>query len=123
MACYEISFIDIIRTLDGLIAETKMGDSDTACLLRVVLEICLNEFIGMVADNLDGILVCADCSVAAETPEFTFDSTLGRGVGSFFLLKRKERNVVVNSDCELLLGLVLFKLVVNGEYACGGSIL
>ena len=77
----------------------------------------------MVADDLDGVFVCADCAVAAQTPELALDCAFCGGVGSFLLLKRKVGNIIVDTDGELSLGSVLCKLVINSEYACGRSIL
>ena len=83
MAGNEVGLVDIIGALDGLVTETQMADGDAAGLLGVILEICLNILIGMVADNLNGVLVCADSAVAAEAPEFALDCAFGRSIGSF----------------------------------------
>ena len=61
-----------------MIAEAQVADGHAAGLLGVVLEVGLNIFIGVVADDLDGVLVRADGAVAAETPELA-----GDGVKSF----------------------------------------
>ena len=49
-----------------------MGDGDTTGLLGVILEVCLDELIGMVTDNLGGVLVSTYGTVTAETPELAF---------------------------------------------------
>ena len=94
-----------------------MGDGDTARLLRVILEVSLNILVGVIADYLDGVLVCADCAVAAETPELALDGAGSRGVGGFLLLEGQVGDIVVDADGELVLGLVLLELVVYGEHA------
>ena len=87
MAGNEVSLVYIIGALDRLVTEAKMGDSDTAGLLRVILEICLSILICVVTDDLDGVLVCADCTVAAESPELALDRALGRCVRRGLLFK------------------------------------
>ena len=41
----------------------------------------------MVTDNLDGVLVGTDSTVAAETPELALDGAGSRGVRSFLFRK------------------------------------
>ena len=83
----KVGLVYVIWALYRLIAEAQVRNCDTARLLRVILEVSLNILIGMVADDLNGVLVSADCTVAAESPEFALDSTLGSGVRSLFLGK------------------------------------
>jgi hypothetical protein len=78
VAGHEVGLGDVVRALDGLVAEAQMADGDAAGLLGVVLEICLNVLVGVVADDLDGVLVGADGAVAAQTPELALDGALGR---------------------------------------------
>ena len=87
MAGNEVGLIDIVGALYRAVAETKMGDGDTAGLLGVILEVSLNVFVGVVADDLDGVLICADGAVAAEAPELALDGAFGCGVGSFLLFE------------------------------------
>ena len=117
MAGDKVSLVDVIGTLDGLVAETKVGDCDTARLLGVILEICLNILICVVTDNLYGVLVGADSTVAAETPELALDGAGSCGVRSFLLLEGEFCNVIDDSDCELVLGLVLLELLIYSKYA------
>ena len=117
MAGNEVSLVDIVGALYRVVAETKVGDGDTARLLRVILEVSLDVLIGVVADDLDGVLVRADCAVAAETPELALDGAGSCGVGSFLLLEGQVSNIIVDADSELVLGLVLLELVINSEHA------
>ena len=113
----EVSLVDIVGALYRVVAETKVGDGDTARLLRVILEVSLNVLVGVVADDLDGVLVRADCAVAAETPELALDGAGSCGVGSFLLLEGQVGNIIVDADSELVLGLVLLELVIDSEHA------
>ena len=115
MACNEVCLVDVVRALDLLVAEAQMADGDAAGLLGVVLEVSLNVLVGVVADDLDGVLVSADGAVAAETPELALNGAFCRGGGSSLFGQREVSHVVNNADGELTLHLVLLKLVVNGK--------
>ena len=69
VASHEVRLVDIVRALDRVIAKTQMGNGDTAGLFGIILEVCLNILVGVVTDNLGGVLVCSNRTVAAETPE------------------------------------------------------
>ena len=79
----KVSLVYVIGALDRLIAETQVRNGNTAGLLRVILEVSLNVFIGMVADDLDRVFVSANGTVAAETPELALDCAFRCGVRSF----------------------------------------
>ena len=66
----EVSLCDIVGGLDFAVAETKVRNRNAAGFLTVILEISLNIFLGVVTDDLDGVFVGANGSVAAESPEF-----------------------------------------------------
>ena len=77
MACHEIGLVDIVRRANGLVAEAQVADRHAAGLLRVILEVGLDIFVGMVADDLGGVLVGADRAVAAQAPELALDGAFG----------------------------------------------
>ena len=81
----KVGLVYVIGALDRLIAETQVRNGNTAGLLRVILEVSLNVFIGMVADDLDRVFVSANGTVAAETPELALDCAFRCGVRSFLL--------------------------------------
>ena len=122
----EVGLINVVRALDGLVAEAQMADGDAAGLLGVVLEVRLDILIGVVADDLGGVLVRADGTVAAEAPELALDGAFRGGVGGLLtgLLGEGEvGNVVHDADGKLALRLVLLELVVNGEHGRGRRVL
>ena len=94
-----------------------MRNRNAACFFGVILEVCLNVFVGIVADDLDGVFVGANRTVTAKTPELTFYRTFSCGVGCGLFFKRKMRDVIVDTDGKLSLGLVLGKLIVYGKDA------
>ena len=70
VAGHKVSLLDIVGGLDGLLrAEAQVADGDAAGLLGVILEVGLRLQVGVVTDDLDGVLVGADGAVRAQTPE------------------------------------------------------
>ena len=101
-----------------------MRDGDAAGLLGVVLEVGLNVLVGVVADDLDGVLVGAHGTVAAEAPELALDGARSCSVGGVFGKRQGEvGDVVHDADGELALGLVLLELLVDSEGRRGSGIL
>ena len=70
----------------------------------------------MVADDLDGVLVRANGTVAAETPELALGGAFCCGVRSRLLFQRQEGYVVGDAQSEHLLRLSLGQLLVYSEY-------
>ena len=112
VAGHEVSLVDVVGAADGLVAETQMADGHAAGLLGVILEVCLNILVGMVADDLDGVLVSTDSTVAAQTPELALlgASSCGDGSGLDFR-QRQEGDVIGDTQSEALLGLILLQLL------------
>ena len=98
VAGHEVSLVDIVRRLDGLIAEAQMADGDAAGLLGVILEVGLDVLVGMVADDLGGVLVGANGTVAAQTPELALDGAGRSNAGSGLLLQRQVGDVIHDAD-------------------------
>ena len=88
MASHKVRLVDVIWASDRFVAETQVGDRNAARLLRVILEVCLDVFIRMVADDLRRVLVCAYGAVAAKSPELTFYRTLCRCDRSRFYFRK-----------------------------------
>ena len=91
MAGNEVSLVDVVRRLDGLVTETQVGNGDTGSLLGVVLEICLDVLVGVVTNDLDGVLVGANSTVTAQTPELAGDSAGSCGIGERAFLPGTDR--------------------------------
>ena len=119
----EVGLVDVVRALDGLVAEAEVRDGHAAGLLGVVLEVGLHILVGMVADDLDGVLVCADGAVAAEAPELALDGAFRSGVRCGMLLEGQVGDIVVDADGEVALRLFLRQLFIDGEDGCGRRIL
>ena len=124
VASHEVGLRDVVRRADRGITEAQVRGGDAAGLLGVVLEVGLDVLVRVVADDLDGVLVGANGAVAAETPELALDGAGGSGVGGVLRLGEREvRDVVVDADGELALGLVGLELLEDGEGRRGRRVL
>ncbi len=120
----KVGLVDVVRWTDRGIAEAQVRDGHAAGLLGVVLEVGLDVLVGVVADDLDGVLVGADGAVAAQAPELALDGAGGCGVGRISGLGQGQvGHVIDDADGELALGLVLGELVVDGEGGRGRRVL
>ena len=50
-----------------------MGLCQAAGFFGIVYKIRLTELFGMISDDLDGVVVCANCSVEAKSLQFAVD--------------------------------------------------
>ncbi len=124
VTCNEVCLVDVVGALYGLVTETQVGNGDAAGLFGVILEVCLDILIGMVADDLDGVLVRADGAVAAETPELAGNRALGSSIGSGFLLEGVAGDVVDDADGEAVLrARPVARFSYTAKYGCRRSIL
>ena len=69
VAGHEVRPGDVVGGADVILAEAQVGDGHAARLLGVVLEVGLHPQLGVVADDLDGVLVGAHGSVGPQAPE------------------------------------------------------
>ncbi len=69
VAGHEVGVLDEVRGADRVGAEPQVRHGDGAGLLGVVDEVALGPEVGVVADDLDALLVRADGAVAAEAVE------------------------------------------------------
>ena len=59
----------------GVLTKTQVGNGNTAGLLGVILEVSLSLHVSMVTDDLDGVLVGADCTVSTKSPELAVNGS------------------------------------------------
>ena len=115
----EVRSLDKISGLNRLVTKTEVRHRYTAGLLGVIVKVSLRILIRIITNNLDGVLVCADRSVCTETPELTVYRTGRCRHNCRTFLKRKMRNIIVDTDRESLLIFV----VVNSHNLCRSCIL
>ena len=102
-----------VGAADGLVAETQVGNGYAARFLGVVGEVALRVLIGVVADNLDAVLVRADGAVGAETVELAGNGGGVSHVDFLFDGERRVGDVVEDTNGEVVL-LALVHILVYG---------
>ena len=108
MACNEVRLVNQVGGLDRLLAEAQMGHRHAAGLLGIIVEVSLCVHVGVVADDLDGVLVGTDGTVCAQTPELAADRSLGCGNDLLAGRKGEIGDIIGDADGEsLLLGVVI----------------
>jgi hypothetical protein len=71
----EVCLVDKVGGLNRLLSEAEVRHGNTAGLLGVIVEVSLCIHIGVITDDLDGVLVRADGTVCAKTPELAVDGS------------------------------------------------
>ena len=97
-----------------------MRAGETTRLLGVITEVCLTVFVGVVTDNLHGVLVGTHGTVGTQTEELGLEDTLA--AQSHLLLggERGHGEVVHKTYGEAVLGLRQLQVLVHAENH-GGS--
>ena len=111
MAGYEVRCIYLIGRTDFAITETQVRASETTRLLRVIREVCLAVLVGVVADNLDRVLVCTDSTVSSQTIELSLECSFATHWYFIYQWEGGECNIVYDTYCEVILRLSEFKIV------------
>ena len=123
MAGDEVGVVDLVGGLDGPFAKAQVGNGEAAGLLGVVGEVGLHVHIGVIADDLDGVLVGAHGAVRAQAVELAGDGALGRGVVLLAQFQRAVGHIVHDAHGEVVLGLGLLHVVEDGLDHGGGEFL
>ena len=97
----EIGVVDQPRHLKRALAEAKVADRDAAALLGVVGEVRLSVQIGVVADDLDGVLVRSDGAVRTEPPEHAGYDILRNDVDLLLDLDGAVGDVILDANGEV----------------------
>ncbi len=110
---HEVRRGDGVLRQDRLVAETQVRNGNTTGLLGVVFEIRLYEFVGVVADDFDGVLVGTHGAVGAEAPEHALGQAVLVDDDFFVHRQRQVRYVVVDADGEVR-GAFAVEVLVDG---------
>jgi len=111
MAGHEARVFDQVGRPDRPRAEAQMRDRHGTRFLRVVDEVALHVEVGLVADDLDRVLVGADRTVRTEPEENGADHVVLLDVEFGVVLERAMRDVVDDADGEATAWLVRGQLV------------
>ena len=107
MACYEVCLVDQVGRFDLLMTETQVGHGNTTGFLGVIIKVCLCIHVGVITDDLDGVLVCTYGTICTQAPELTVRGSLRSGNERSANRQRQVGYIIVDTDGEVLLGGVL----------------
>ena len=102
VAGHKIRHRDIVGRADGFMPETQVALGHASGLLGVILKVGLCILVRIVTDDLDGILVRANRTVRAETPEFAGDNALACRDNILAHWERGMGYIVINADGEVV---------------------
>ncbi len=86
-----------------------MGHGNAAGLLGVIIKVCLCIHIGVITNDLNGVLVSAYSTVCAQTPELTVGGSFGSCNQLSAQLQGQVGNIIFDTDSEfLLLGISIY---------------
>ena len=88
-------------------SEAQVGLGNAAGLLGVILEVSLGVLVGVVADDLDGVLVGTHGAVGTKAPELAGDDGLAGGDDVLAHGQGQVGDVIVDADSEVVLLLTL----------------
>ena len=118
VACHKVCFEYQIAGADRHITETQVRFCDTAGFFGVIFKVCLCVFICMVTDDLDGVFVCTNSTVGAQTPEFACDCACVCYFGFCANFDGCHGNVVNDTNGEVVF-LFAFHVVKDSNNLCG----
>ena len=118
----EVGGVHQIGAADGAVAEAQVRAGEAARLLRVVREVGLAMFVGVVADDFDGVLVGTHGTVGTEAVELGFEHPSAAHGNLLALRQRGEGDVVHDADGEAVLGLCKLQVGIDGQNLCGGGV-
>ena len=88
----------------GVSPKRRWEIGETAGLLGVVLEVALRVLIGVVTDDLDGVLVGANGTIGTQAVELAGDRAGGSRVDLLADGQGSSGHIVVDADGEVVLG-------------------
>ena len=98
-----------------MVTKAEVRASETARLLRVVREVCLAILVGVVTDNLDGVLVGTDSTVCTQTIELGLEDAFAAECHFLLQRERLEGHVVNDAQSEVVFWFWQSKVVKHGD--------
>ena len=99
----EVRHRHIIGGADRFVSEPQMALGHTAGFFGIILKVCLCILVGVVSDDLDGVLVGADGTIGTKTPELAGQYGFSRSYDILTDGKRTHRHIVINPHGEMIL--------------------
>ena len=109
MAGDEIGLRNQIAGVNRLRTEAQMRNRHRARFLGVVNEVALRVVVGVLADDLDGILVGAHRAVRAQAVEHRADHAVWLNGEFRIVIQAGVADVVIDADREMILRLSLVR--------------
>ena len=100
---YKVSSINQIRSLNRSLAKTQVGYGDATGLLGIIEEVALGIHIGVVADNLNGVLVSANCTIGTQTPELAGSGAFGNNLKVSTSRQGSISNIIYDANGKVVL--------------------
>ena len=122
MTSHEIGRIHQICRANRRIAETQVRTGETSRLFRIVGEIGLTIFIGIVTDNLYRVLVSTYRTIGSQTIKFSLEDTFATQCQFFFRRKRRESDIIDNTDSKVVLRLRQRQVFIYRQNLCRSRI-
>ena len=114
VAADEVGLGDQVAGADRARAEAQMGDGDGPGLLGVVDEVALGVVVGVLADDLDRLLVGADGAVASQAEEDGANDVIGLDGETIIVVEAGVGDVIVDAEGEVVLRFGLSEVVIHG---------
>ena len=118
----EVRSIYQISRTDWIVTETQVRTSETTRLLRVIREVSLAVFVSVVTDNLYRVLVSTYRTIGSQTIKFSFEDTFAAQCQFFFRRKRRESDIIDNTDSKVVLGLRQRQVFIYRQNLCRSRI-
>ena len=115
MAGNKVRSVHLIGRTDRAVAETEVRAGEAARLLGVVREVSLTVLVGVVADNLNRVLVSTDSAVSSQAIELSLEHSFAAQWNLLNLRKRSKGDIIHDTYSEMILWLRQFEIVVNSD--------
>ncbi len=122
VASHEVRRCYQIGRADRCVTETQVRAGETSRLLRVVREVSLAVLVGVVTNNLHGVLVSTYGTIGTQTIELSLEHTLATECNLLNLRQRGEGHVVYDTNGEVVLGLGHSEVVEHADDLSGSGI-
>ena len=109
VASYEVCFVDQVGGFNLLMTVTQVGHGNTTGFLGVIIKICLCIHVGVITDDLDGVLVSTYGTICTQAPELTVGGSFRSGYQRLAQFQRQIGNIINDTQSEfLLLGIAVY---------------
>ena len=98
----EVGALNLIGAANGTGAEAQVRNGAPARFVGVVYKVALRVIVGLFADNLDRILVCAHGAVGAEAPEHGPHTVFLLGAEGGVVIQARMRDIIMDANGEVV---------------------